>query len=172
VQLQVSSFCYKATPDPKEPALRQRFREIAAARIRFGYRRLTVMLRREGWWVNAKRVCRLYRLEGLGLGRKRKKKRASHARGPVVAPERPSQLWAMDFVADRLEDGRPIRILTLIDAFTREVLRVWADYGMNGEKVATQLASLSTERELPDAIRVDNGSEFYSRAMGHLGVPR
>ena len=160
-----STFYYKALPDTKEPVLRHRLRELAATRIRFGYRRLTIMLRREGWLVNAKRVYRLYREEGLGLGRKRKKKRPARARGTVHAPQRVNQLWAMDFVADRLENGRPIRILTLIDTFTREALCLWADYGMSGEKVAGQLETLVSERNLPEAIRVDNGSEFYSRAM-------
>ena len=165
VQLQHSSFYYQAVPDPKEPALRRRVRELAATRIRFGYRRLTIMLRREGWLVNAKRVYRIYREEGLGLARKRKVKRRSQTRGKIEAPNEPNQLWAMDFVADRLENGGSIRILTLIDAFTREALLVWADHRMSGEKVAAQLDLLRGGRPLPAAIRVDNGSEFYSRAM-------
>lgn len=165
VQLRTSSYYYRALPDPEELALRQRLRELAAVRVRFGYRRLTIMLRREGWLVNAKRVFRLYREEGLGLRRKLAKKRVSVVRGPYVKPERINQLWAMDFVADRLEDGRSFRILTLIDAFTREALCVWPDHGMNAAKVVARLEALARDRSLPEAVRVDNGSEFYSREM-------
>ena len=165
VQLRPSSYYYKAVPDPEELALRHRMRELAAVRVRFGYRRLTIMLRREGWLVNAKRVFRLYREEGLGLRRKLTKKRVSMVRGPYVKPEKANQLWAMDFVTDRLEDARSIRILTLIDAYTREALCVWPDHGMNATKVVAQLELIARGRPLPEAIRVDNGSEFYSREM-------
>lgn len=165
VQLQPSSYYYKALPDPQEQAMRHRLRELAGVRVRFGYRRLTILLRREGWQVNAKRVYRLYRAEGLGLRRTLTKKRASMHRGPYVKPEKPNQLWAMDFVTDRLEDGCTIRILTLIDTYTREALCVWPEHGMNATKVVAQLEGVARKRSLPDAIRVDNGSEFYSRVM-------
>lgn len=92
VQLQSSTYYYKAVPDPEELALRHRLRELATVRVRFGYRRLTIMLRREGWLVNAKRVFRLYREEGLGLRRKFTKKRVAMARGPYVKPARMNQL--------------------------------------------------------------------------------
>ncbi len=165
VQLSTSSYYYKAVPDPEEMALRHRLRELAGVRVRFGYRRLTIMLRREGWLVNAKRVFRLYREEGLGLRRKFAKKRVSVVRGPYVKPERMNQLWAMDFMADRLEDGRSFRILTLIDTFTREALCVWPDHGMSATKVVSRLEAIARSRPLPESIRVDNGSEFYSREM-------
>jgi putative transposase len=165
VHLQPSSYYDKAIPDPEELALRHRLRDLATVRVRSGYRRLTVMLRQEGWLVNAKRVFRIYREEGLGLRRKFAKKRVSVVRGPYVKPEKMNQLWAMDFVADRLEDGGSFRILTLIDAYTREALCVWPDHGMNAAKVVAQLEAIARRRALPEAIRVDNGSEFYSREM-------
>ena len=165
MQLASSSYYYQKKPDPAEPLLRRHLRELAAKRIRFGYRRLTIMLRREGWKVNAKRVYRLYREEGLGLSRKHKKKRPAKARGSLEAPVRRNQLWSMDFVAERFEDRRWFRILTLIDAYTREALLVWPEPHMSGEKVARCLSRLCAKRGTPQAIRVDNGSEFYSKAM-------
>jgi putative transposase len=112
VQLQPSSYYYKVLPNPEELALRHGLREIATVRVRFGCRRLTIMLRREGWLVNAKRVFQLHREAGLGLRRKFAKKRASPVRGPYVKPERMNQRCALDFIADRLEEGRSIRLLT------------------------------------------------------------
>jgi putative transposase len=104
--------------------LRMRLRELAAARPRFGDRRLHILLRREGWRINAKKTYRLCREEGLGVRVKRRRKRASQLRVVPVAPTRPNERWAMDFMADRLDDGRRIRILTIEDVFTRECLAV------------------------------------------------
>jgi len=102
--------------------LRLRLRDLAASRVRYGYRRLTVLLRREGWHVNTKRIYRLYREEGLQVRIKQRGKRASHARVPLPAAERPNQRWSMDFVSDQLAEGRWFRILTVIDQYTRECL--------------------------------------------------
>jgi putative transposase len=100
-------------------------RELAASRVRFGYRRLTVMLRREGWAVNAKRIYRLYTEDGLAVRTKVRKKIARRSRVPALRATRPNEKWSMDFVAARLLDGRWFRVLTVVDQFTRECLLLW-----------------------------------------------
>jgi putative transposase len=149
----------------RQDALRQRLRELAAVRVRFGYRRLTVLLKREGWRVNAKRIYRLYGLEGLEVRTKPRKKLASRARVPLPAPTRPNERWSMDFVSARTVDGRWFRTLTVIDVYTRESLALVADRSLTGVKVAAALTPLVHRRGTPTAITVDNGGEFVSRAM-------
>jgi putative transposase len=146
-------------------ALRMRLRELAEVRRRFGYRRLTVLLQREGWHVNHKRVYRLYRAEGLSMRTKKRKKRASHLRVVPALPTAPNQRWCMDFVTDRLEDGHYFRALTVVDVFTRECVALHADRHLSGAKVATVLEKAREERGLPKEITVDNGTEFFSKAM-------
>jgi transposase InsO family protein len=143
--------------------LRRRLRELAAARPRFGYRRLHILLCREGWRINAKKTYRLYREEGLGVRVTRRRKRASQLRVRPVAPTRPNERWAMDFRADRLDDGRRIRILTIEDVFTRECLAMEVDTSLTSGRVVEVLARLTRERGAPAIITVDNGSEFYAR---------
>jgi putative transposase len=155
---------YVSTRD-RQDALRQRLRELAAVRVRFGYRRLTVLLKREGWRVNAKRIYRLYGLEGLEVRTKPRKKLASRARVPLPAPTRPNERWSMDFVSARTVDGRWFRTLTVIDVYTREALALVADRSLTGIKVAAALTPLIGRRGRPLAITVDNGGEFVSRAM-------
>jgi putative transposase len=146
--------------------LRMRLRELAGSRVRYGYRRLTVLLRREGWAVNAKRVYRLYREEGLQVRTAKKRvKRAAHARVPLPEAVRPNQRWSMDFVSDRLADGRWFRILTVMDQYTRECLCVSADRSQTGEKVVEQMKRLGALRGVPESITTDNGSEFAGQAM-------
>ena len=116
--MRLNTWRYTLTRDPQE-ALRQRLRELAAVRVRFGYRRLTVLLKREGWTVNATRVYRLYDREGLAVRTKPRKKLASRARVPAVAPTRPNERWTMDFVSARTTDGRWFRTLTVVDIYTR-----------------------------------------------------
>ncbi len=142
-----------------------RLRELAASRVRFGYRRLTVLLRREGWLVNAKRIYRLYSEEGLTVRTKQRRKAASRQRVPQSAATAPDQRWSMDFVSDRLADGRWFRVLTVIDQFTRECLLLLADRSLSGEKVAVALERVVGQRRAPKSITVDNGSEFASKAM-------
>lgn len=142
-----------------------RLRELAASRVRFGYRRLTVLLKREGWAVNAKRIYRLYSEEGLTVRTKQRKKAASHQRVPQGLATRPNHRWSMDFVSDRLVDGRWFRVLTVVDQFTRECLLLLADSSLSGEKVAAALECVVGDRGGPKSITVDNGSEFASRAM-------
>ena len=142
-----------------------RLRELAASRVRFGYRRLTVMLRREGWRVNAKRIYRLYTEDGLAVRTKVRKKIARRMRVPMVKATRPNEKWSMDFVAARLIDGRWFRVLTVVDQFTRECLLLLADSSLTGQKVALALSQVVAERGAPVSITVDNGSEFVSKAM-------
>jgi putative transposase len=155
---------YEHHRDPQE-ALRVRLRELAGSRVRYGYRRLTVMLRREGWEVNAKRIYRLYTEEGLIVRTQKRRQRAQRQRIPSGRATGPDQKWSMDFVAQRLADGRWIRVLTIVDQFTRECLLLHADTSLSGEKVALALDTVVAGRGGPQSITVDNGTEFASRAM-------
>jgi putative transposase len=155
---------YQSQRDP-QTELRMRIRELAGSRVRYGYRRLTVLLRREGWVVNAKRVYRLYHEEGLEVRTKKRSKRAAHARVPLPEAAQPNQRWSMDFVSDRLTDGRWFRILTVVDQYTRECLCIHADRSQSGEKVVEHMRRLTTMRGVPESITTDNGSEFAGRAM-------
>jgi putative transposase len=142
-----------------------RLRELAAARVRFGYRRLTVLLRRDGWRVNAKRIYRLYTEEGLMVRTKPRTKAARRHRVPQAVATAPNQRWSMDFMSARVADGRWFRILTVVDQFTRECLCLLADQSLTGEKVAQALEPVVAQRGAPRSITVDNGSEFASRNM-------
>ena len=164
MELSRATYFYKPKPRDDE-ALRLRIRELAAKRIRFGYRRIHVLLRREGWAVNHKRVYRIYQEENLAVRTKPRKKLASRPRVPLEPAHRPNVQWSMDFVMDRTEDGRRFRVLTVIDNFSRECLALYADRSISGEKVAACLNRIAQRKGYPESIRVDNGSEFYSRAM-------
>jgi putative transposase len=155
---------YQSRRDPQDE-LRQRLRELAGSRPRYGYRRLTVMLRREGWKVNTKRVYRIYREENLGVRTTKRKKRSAHVRVPLPEPIRRNQRWSMDFVSDRLADGRWFRILTVVDQYTRECLCAYADRSQTGEKVVAQMKRLTAMRGMPESITTDNGGEFAGKAM-------
>jgi putative transposase len=155
---------YEHHRDPQE-ALRVRLRELAGSRVRYGYRRLTVLLKREGWEVNAKRIYRLYTEEGLIVRTQRRRERAQRQRLPQGPALRRNDKWSMDFVAQRLPDGRWIRVLTVVDQFTRECLTLHADTALSGEKVATALDKVVADRGAPRSITVDNGTEFASKAM-------
>jgi len=160
-----SSHRYRASRDD-QAFLRHRIREIAASRVRYGYRRVYVALRREGMIVNHKRVRRLYREEGLNLRIKRPRRHVSAAhrveRLPATAP---NDVWSMDFVSDALFDGRRLRALTLLDVFTREALAIEVDKGITGEQVTAILEAVIAVRPAPKRIRVDNGPEFVSNAL-------
>ncbi len=137
--------------------LRMRLRDLAGSRVRYGYRRLTILLRREGWKVNAKRVYRLYREEGLQVQKVRRAKRAARVRVPLSGAVKPNQRWSMDFVSDRLMDGRWFRILTVVDQYTRECLCAYADRSQTGEKVVERMRHLVAARGVPESITTDNG---------------
>ena len=123
------------------------------------------MLRREGWKVNHKRVYRLYREEGLAVRTKKRRKRPSHLRLVMPPADGPNERWSMDFVTDRLENGRQFRVLTVVDHFSRECPLLEAGMSMTGKAVARALERLSFHHPLPKVITVDNGSEFFSQAM-------
>ena len=155
---------YKSLTDPQEE-LRQRIKELAAQRIRWGYRQIHTLLQREGWTVNRKRVQRLYREEGLAVRRKGKKRR-SQAPRPVREPlGAPNERWSMDFVSDTLSNGRRFRCLNIIDEFNRECLAIHVSHSIPSVGVIEVLEQLREERGLPDVIVTDNGSEFTSRAF-------
>jgi putative transposase len=145
--------------------LRQRLRELAGERRRWGCPLLYLMLRREGWRANHKRVERLYREEGLSLRRKRRRKRLSHLR---VARERPvaaNQTWAVDFIHDSLISGRHFRAFAVLDQWSRESLAIEVDLSLTGERVTRVLERLRTTRGLPLAIQADNGPELRGRTL-------
>lgn len=157
---------YRRSRAKDQSALRLRIRDLAHARPRFGYLRIWVLLRREGWPVNRKRVRRLYRLEGLQLRmRVRRRKHIALHRGPAPMPVGPTERWSMDFVHDTLADGRPFRILTVVDNWSRHSPVLEAGVRMSGETVGQVLDRVLSGAPGPRSITVDHGTEFQSRAL-------
>jgi putative transposase len=154
---------YESRADP-QPALRMRLRELAMARVGYGYRRLHVLLSREGWRVNHKRVYRLYCQEGLGLRKRAPRRRRACLKRALrrLAAEK-NECWSMDFMSDQLFDGRRIRILTLVDNHTRESLALHVAQRIRGMEVVEVLERVSKEHGKPRTIQVDNGPEFISK---------
>lgn len=142
-----------------------RIRDLAAARVRYGYRRVHVLLAREGWKVNHKRVFRLYRLEGLSLRLKVRKKRVSAPRLVQPVPTAPNQRWSMDFMSDSLHDGRRFRVFTLVDNMTRESPHIAVERSFSGRQITEILDNIGQRIGLPEAIQLDNGPEFTSKAL-------
>ena len=142
-----------------------RIKEIATTRVRYGYKRIHILLRREGWAVNHKRIYRIYREEGLNLRHKSRRKRISGTRIPRDDVTQINECWAMDFVSDSLFNGKRFRALTIIDIFSRECLGIYADIGITGQKVVETLETICCERGTPERIRVDNGPEFISKVL-------
>jgi len=143
-----------------------RIREIAQARVRYGYRKILVLLRREGWGVGKSLMQRLYREEGLGLKQrpKRRRRAAEHPRERIRATEA-NQAWSMDFMADQLTDGRRFRVLTIVDVFTRESLATEVGSSLKGADVVEVLNQIHARRGAPKMLFCDNGSEFCSQIM-------
>lgn len=163
VRLTRSVNYYRSRKDPRT-ALRARMRELAQIRIRYGYRRLQVLLRREGWRIGKNLVYRLYTEEQLQLRSKRPRRRKmSVARRARYVPKRANQAWSMDFVADQLTDGTRFRALTIVDVFTREALAIAVGHRLRGEDVVGMCNRLAAQRGSPVRIFVDNGSEFAGR---------
>src|SRR5690606_222277 len=150
---------------PDDMALRERLKALAQERRRCGYRRLHVLLRREGQLVNKKRVQRIYREERLTVRRRGGRKRAIGTRRPIETPLAANQRWSLDFVSDQLTDGRRFRILTVIDNCTRECLALVADTSLSGRRVARELDNIIRQRGRPATIVSDNGTEFTSNAI-------
>jgi putative transposase len=143
-----------------------RIKEITSTRVHYGYRRVHALLNREGWEDNHKRVYRLYRNEGLSLRHKRpKRNKSAPLRRPKQLASAINEIWSMDFVADALFDGRKLRALTVVDNYTRECLAIEAGQSLKGEDVVRVLQAITCLRGRPQTIKVDNGSEFISKAM-------
>ena len=150
---------------PDDDAARARLRELAASRRRFGYRRLHILLDREGSHMNLKKLRRLYAEERLQVRRRGGRKRALGTRAPMTIPQGPNQRWSMDFVSDALADGRRFRILVVVDDFTRECLCLVADTSLSGRRVARELDAVIVSRGRPVTIVSDNGTELTSMAI-------
>ena len=166
IGLAESSWHYRPQINPREIQLRARLRELAAERPAFGSPRLTGLLQREYGVVNHKRVERLYALEGLQLRRRRKRRRRGAARVvPLPAPTGPGERGALDFVHDVLANGRLIRLLTVVDEFTRECLAIELDTCIGGMRVVRVLEDLRREGKLPKVLVCDNGTEFTFKVM-------
>jgi len=162
---------YRPTARPDEKRLRGRLRELAAERRRFGYRRLHVLLGREGVAVNHKRVERLYRAEGLAV-RRRARKRVAAERALLLLPTAPNEQWSLDFVSDTLSWSRRIQLLVVVDTVTREALAIEVDTSLPGERVVRVLERIAAERGVPSAIVLDNGPELTGRALDQWAYGR
>jgi len=150
---------------PVDEALRARLRSLAAERRRFGYRRLGLLLAREGLRPNHKKLRRLYREERLQVRRRGGRKRAIGTRAPMVVPDSPNQRWSLDFASDTLADGRRFRILCVVDDFSRECLALVADTSLSGKRVARELDVIGARRGLPVTVVSDNGTELTGQAI-------
>lgn len=145
--------------------LRAAIKRVSRERRRFGYRRIHVMVEREGHMVNHKKLRRIYREEKLQVRRRGGRKRALGTRKPMMLPDGPNQRWSLDFVSDAFTDGRRFRILTVVDDCTRENLALAADTSLSGLRVTRELDRVVAERGLPGTIVSDNGTEFTSMAI-------
>src|ERR1700733_3680895 len=150
---------------PDDMAVRTRLRELASVRRRFGYRRLHILLRREGVIMNHKKLRRLYREERLQVRRRSGRKRAVGTRAPMALPQGPNQRWSLDFLSDAFADGRRFRILAIVDDFTRECLCLVADTSLSGLRVARELDVLIAARGRPAMCVSDNGTELTGMAI-------
>jgi putative transposase len=164
VEMDRSTLRYQGK-QPDDSALRQRLRELAAERRRFGYRRLGWMLAREGHAMNHKRLYRLYREERLMVRRRGRRKRALGTRAAILLPHAINQRWSLDFVSDTLSDGRRFRILCVVDDFSRECLATVVDTSLSGVRVVRELERLGIERAMPQVVVSDNGTELTSGAV-------
>jgi len=155
-----------------DEAVRGRLRDLAAERPRFGYRRLHALLRREGVVVNHQRVARLYGEEGLAVRRRARKRLAREGRGRTPAPTRPDERWGLDFLSDGLAGGRRIRLLCVLDLFTREALAIEVDVSLPGTRVVAVLERLAAARGTPAELVLDNGPELTGRALDAWAAAR
>ena len=150
---------------PDDTVLRERLRALARERRRFGYRRLLVFLRREGFTVNHKRLFRIYHEERLMVRKRGGRKRAIGTRAPMPVPAFPNNRWSLDFVSDQFVCGRRFRILAIFDDCTRECLAAIADMSLSGRRVARELDLLIATRGKPNSVVSDNGTELTSNAI-------
>lgn len=154
-----------ASKRPDDKALKERLCELAGQKRRYGYRRLHVLLCREGWTINRKRTYRVYHAADLMVRRRKRKRIAGVERQVKVMAVAPNQSWSMDFVSDGFVDGRRLRCLNIVDDFTKECLAIEVDTSLPGRRVASVLERLAESRGLPQSVTVDNGPEFVSKAL-------
>ena len=159
-----SSMRYRSVR-PDDADLRQAMKAVAAERRRFGYRRVHVMLERQGWQVSQKKLRRLYREEKLQVKKRGGRKRALGTRRPMRVPERTNERWSLDFVSDAFTDGRRFRVLAIVDDFSRECLALVADTSLSGLRVTRELTAIMARRGRPRTIVSDNGTELTSMAV-------
>lgn len=164
VGLERNTCRYQSKPEDTK-ALEAKIQAIAFERRRFGYRRIHMMLKRSGMTINHKKVWRIYRELGLKVKKRSGRKRALSVRVKREKAMKPNERWSLDFVSDALMNGRKIRLLTIIDEFTRESLRITVDSSLGGERVTRELDAVIAERGLPERIQSDNGTEFTSKAV-------
>lgn len=170
--MSASTYLYRPVKKD-ESALKLRIKEITQVRVHYGYRRVHVMLRREGHRDNVKRIYRLYREEGLSLRLKRpRRNKAAKLRQPKQLASAIDDIWSMDFVADALFDGRKLRMLTVVDLYTRECLAIDVGQSLKGEDVVRSLNAITAQRGLPRTIKTDNGSESISKVMDKWAYER
>jgi putative transposase len=150
---------------PSDDELRERILAHARERPRYGYRRIHVLLEREGWTGNRKKTYRIYRDEQLSVRRRKRKRVAAAPREAIPVPSRPNVRWSMDFVSDTLGDGRTFRALNIVDDFSREAVAIEVGKSLPGSRVVRVLERLATTRGLPRTIVTDNGPEFTSRVL-------
>jgi putative transposase len=156
---------YKPIPSEQTRALRARIIDMAHERRRFGYRRIQMMLRREGVVVNHKRTYRLYREAGLAVRKRKKRHGIAVPRIPLDQPYAPNEVWSMDFVFDAMSNGKRIKRLTIVDDYSREAVDILVDRGMSGRYVARRLSEIGRFRGLPLTIRTDQGPDFSGNAL-------
>lgn len=164
VGMSASCLRYRVTSD-RNDGLRQRLKELAGQHRRHGYRMLHNRLVHEGWAINVKRTYRIYRLEGLMVRRRRRKKLPVPERQPLVRPLLPDEVWSMDFLFDELANGRRIKTLTVVDDCSKEAVSIVVDTSIPALYVTRVLDQVVAERRLPKVIRTDNGPEFAGRTM-------
>ena len=157
---------------PDDEALKLRLTALAGQKRRYGYRRLHVLLCREGWAINWKRTYRVYREAGLAVRRRKRKRIAGVERQPKVIALAPNISWSMDFVSDGFVDGRRIRCLNIVDDFTKECLAIEVDTSLPGKRVVGVLERLAEIRGLPQSVTVDNGPEFISKVLDEWAYRR
>lgn len=164
LQVDRSSIRYKSIR-AEDTDLREAMKKVAFERRRFGYRRVHVMLQRQGWHVNHKKIRRLYREEKLTVCKRGGRKRALGTRRPMLVPKKPNERWSLDFVSDAFTDGRRFRVLAVVDDFSRECLALVPDTSLSGLRMTRELDAIIRQRGKPKTIVSDNGTEMTCMAV-------
>jgi putative transposase len=167
-----ASYIYQPVKTDNDERLRERMRELAHQRRRFGCPRIHLMLQREGLVINHKRTERIYRQEGLSLRKRKRKKTAAMTRVILPAAARPNERWSMDFVTDSIVTGRRFRALVIVDDYSRECPAIEVDTSLGGHRVVQVLERLAESRGLPEVITLDNGPEFTGKALDEWAYSR